>query len=507
MGPSEEGVTRRSFLGAGATAMLSRAAPGRTLRAQASGGTVAPPASLLGVRNYVMEKIDAGIVPSLVVQVTRRGRPIWAEAFGFADLERRRPATVDSIYKIASISKPFTVSGLMTLVDRGQVDFDASANTYLLGARLRAYRGSPDAMTLRRLANHTSGLPTHEILFYDGAERLPPTETVSRYGFAAWTPGSRFHYSNLGTAILGFISADLTGKSWPVFMRDSLFEPLGLRNTFAELIPGREREQAGAAAERLTRQYDYDVSGRFVPTGAHLTSHPGASSMWSNAADLTAFAEMHLGGGERRGRRILSPRAVAMMQDFTVRTPETGVTYGNGWITHAGLVRPNFNHSGGPGMGVMLAAYPQDDTITVVLTNYFGAMATETTRRIAEALFGTASPAAPPQSGQASMPASGRWRGVLRHHAGDIPIDLSITGGESAELRFGRMPVPLSQVSARNGFQGTAVGILMRGPGYHGDSIIDFILRVEEGRLIGIADTYAKGYFEVAHWVELNPVI
>lgn len=238
-------LSRRSFLEIGGAAALSLTLPGGKASAQATGNrTVAPPPSLAGVRGYVVSKIEAGIVPSLVVQVTRQGRPVWAEAFGFADLERRRPATLDSIYKIASVSKPFTVSALMTLVDQGRIDFDAPANRYLRGAKLRAFRGSPEAITLRRLANHSSGLPVHEILFYDGAARLSPAETVARYGFAAWTPGRRFDYSNLGTAILGFVSADVTNGSWPDFMRQALFDPLDLR------VPSRSCHRAVSGKPR-----------------------------------------------------------------------------------------------------------------------------------------------------------------------------------------------------------------------------------------------------------------
>jgi hypothetical protein len=159
----------------------------------------------------------------------------------------------------------------------------------------------------------------------------------------------------------------------------------------------------------------------------------------------------------------------------------------------------------------MLAAFPDDGTIIVVLSNHYGGMVTEVTRRIAEALFrgGAASgvaarPAIPAAPGP---PVEGRWQGLLRHHAGDIPLALTVLRPDAAEMRFGRMPaLALSQVSASNGFHGSAVGPLMRDPGYHGDSIIDFVLRIEDGRLIGVADTYAMNYFEVAYWVELDRV-
>ncbi len=500
-------MSRRSFLEAGGASALSLAVAPARLNARTDGRLASPPPELIPVRDYVLEK--SPIIPSLVVQVTRRGRLLWAEAFGFADLEQRRPATLDSIYKIASITKPFTVSALMTLVDQGRVDFDAPANRYLRGAKLRAYRGSPADMTLRRLASHTSGIPDHEILFFDRAPRLSPDATVARYGFAAWAPGSRFEYSNLNTATLGFISAETSGKPWPRFMQESMFDPLGLRSTFAELPPDGETEAAGGLAEHLTKQYDYDISGRFVRVAPHITSHPGGSSMSSNVADLTRFAEMHLAGGLGGGRRILSERAVETMQDFTVPAKEPGVVYGNGWITHANHVRRNFNHSGGgPGATAMLAAFPDDGTVIAVLSNHYGGMVTEVTRRIAEALFagGKPAPASPPAPAvQRGPPAAGRWRGYLRHHAGDIPISLSILGPEAAEMKFARMPpVAMTQVSTTSGFLGSTIGRLMRDPGYHGDSIIDFVLRIEDGRLIGIADTYAMNYFEVAYWVELD---
>lgn len=507
--PADPG--RRSFMTAGATAAVALALPTSRVRASEATSMVAPPPALASVRSYIQEKVEKAIAPSLVVRVTRQGKPVWAEAFGFADLEERRPAMIDSIYKIASITKPFTLSALMTLVDDGRIDFDAPANRYLRGAQLRAYRGSAEDITLRRLANHTSGIPDHEILFFDGAPRLSPAATVARYGFAAWRPGSRFEYSNLNTAILGFISAEVAGKPWRRFMEDALFEPLGLGSTFAELPPNREVEAAGAAAERLTKQYDYDISGRFVPVGSHITSHPGGSSMSSSAADLSRFAEMHLAGGLFGGRRILSQRAVATMQEFNVPAKEPGITYGNGWISHANLVRHNFNHSGGgPGATAMLAAFPDDGTIIVVLSNHYGGMVTEVTRRIAESLFAAGEPAAAPGAGPATPsgpPVEGSWRGFLRHHAGDIPLMLNILGADAVQMRFGRMPpVALTKVSTANGFLGSTVGPLMRDPGFHGDSIIDFILRVEDGRLIGIADTYAMNYFEVAFWVELDRI-
>ena len=88
------------------------------------------------------------------------------------------------------MSKPITATGLMVLVDAGEVDLDAPVERYLGGARIRAYRGSADAVTVRRLANHTSGMPVHWSFFYDGVRPPSRAETIRRYALTWREPGS-----------------------------------------------------------------------------------------------------------------------------------------------------------------------------------------------------------------------------------------------------------------------------------------------------------------------------
>lgn len=513
-----KGITRRDFL-SGATAAgasLPILKSNITAPQSATEKVVTPPAEFKTIRDYIEEKIRTGIVPSLVIMVVKDNRTIWAEAFGYADLEKKRPATLNSIYKIASISKPITVTGLMTLVDRGLVNLDRPANDYLPDAKLRAYAGSANAMTLRRLANHTSGLPIHENLFYDGAQPLSPGETIRRYGFAAWEPGTHFQYSNLGTATLGFITEAVSKTPWARYLKHTLFDQLGMSRTFAELPPGHEKDAVGKYGPDLTIQYDYDLAGRFVRTGPHATDHPGGSSMWSSASDLVRFARMHINGGVLDGVRILSEASVRAMQDFTVDDDnERWRKYGVGWWNDTSLGQRNFGHSGGgPGMGAMLSAYPDSNTVTVVLTNYFGAMATEVAKRLARVLLPNSPATASRIEQQTSAPApsattnplTGTWRGKLVYSEGDIPLRLVIHENAIAEVAFGRSPLAkLNEVTFRkNGFTGSTEGVLIRRPGFQGVSILEFQLRLEGNRMIGICDTYAKGYFELAHWVELE---
>src|SRR5438270_651024 len=104
--------------------------------------------------------------PSIAVAVAKDGKIIWEQGFGWADRARRIPAGEHTLYSMASISKPFTATGLMTLVQAGKVDLDRPVNDYLGAAKLRARVGDAAQATVRRVASHTSGLPLHFQFFY-----------------------------------------------------------------------------------------------------------------------------------------------------------------------------------------------------------------------------------------------------------------------------------------------------------------------------------------------------
>ena len=99
------------------------------------------------------------------------GKIIWEEGFGWADREKRIPATEHTMYSLASISKPITATGLMVLVERGLVDLDDPIDDYLGDAKLNGRAFDASEATVRRVANHTAGLPLHYQFFY----RTSPT--------------------------------------------------------------------------------------------------------------------------------------------------------------------------------------------------------------------------------------------------------------------------------------------------------------------------------------------
>ncbi len=174
----------------------------------------------------------------------------------------------------------------MVLKDRGLVDLDAPANQYLPGEKLRAYVGSADEITLRRLANHTSGLPLHYNFFYSGSKPPPFDVTLRRYGFAYREPGTYWEYSNLAYGVLDQIIGNVSKVGWSEFMEREVYDPLGMTRTSDHI---REEYSSDAAT-----QYGPDVAGRFTAVPDYDFDHPGASAVVSTANDMARLcADAH----------------------------------------------------------------------------------------------------------------------------------------------------------------------------------------------------------------------
>ena len=205
-----------------------------------------PAADFGSVREFIKQQLGERRLPSVAVAVARDGRIIWEEAFGWADVEKRIPAMPHTMYSLASISKPITATGLMILKERGRIELDRPINEYLGEAKITAHVGNPADATVRRVANHTAGLPLHYQFFYEDEPYRAPSrdETIRRYGACVTAPGEHYQYSNLGYGILDHVITRVSGLSYADFMREEVFLPLGLTHTSVNIGPGLEKHQA-----------------------------------------------------------------------------------------------------------------------------------------------------------------------------------------------------------------------------------------------------------------------
>jgi CubicO group peptidase (beta-lactamase class C family) len=197
-------------------------------------------------RNLIRQQLVQNHVPSIAVAVAQHGHIVWEQGFGWANREERILADEHTMYSLASISKPFTATGLMTLVEAGKIDLDRPINDYLGDAKLNSRVGDAKDATVRRVANHTSGLPLHYHFFYPNEPWKKPSmdETILRYGNLIVAPGEKYEYSNLGFGVIDYVIERTSGIPFADYMRQAVFEPLGLTHTSVNVGPGLEKFQA-----------------------------------------------------------------------------------------------------------------------------------------------------------------------------------------------------------------------------------------------------------------------
>ena len=462
------------------------------------------PPELAKAREEIVDAVDKGLTPGVSAVIVKNGRVIWAEGFGFANIERKIPAHSDTIYLQASVSKPLTATGLMILVDKGKIDLDKPANAYLPGEKLRAYLGNADDMTVRRLANHTSGMPTHYNFFYDGVAPPSMDETIRRYGFASMPPGTEWNYSNLAFGVLNYVTEVVGGQPWGAFMEEHLYDPLGMLGTSDHV----RAERFSDAAEI----YTHNAGQQFVPVAHYEFDHPGASAIWASAHDLARFCQMHVNGGDLDGVRVLSPEAAREMITVRHETDTEGYGTGVGWGVGVDREHRFISHGGGmPGVRTQMRAYPDDSLVIIVLSNSdTNNVVSSVMTLVAETILGLdkkKSAKTPDEQKPDAKEFQGKWKGRIAHFNGDIPLTLTIKDAETVLAVFGRSgSTKLDNPVFGKSLAGTTGEIhIPVQDGFHGRVEGSFNLRLTPpNRLTGTLFASASGYFGVSFWVDLS---
>ena len=331
----------------------NRVAPGTnvaTAPSQPQGPT--DPAELEAFLDELLRKEMQGHhIAGAAVSVVKDGELFFAKGYGYADLEKGIPVDPEKTgFLIGSVTKLFTWTAVMQLVEQGKLDLDADINTYL---DFRIPDTYPQPITLKHLLTHTDGFEERwfEFLALEGNEPVPWRDWMSTHMPArVRPPGDVAAYSNYGTALAGYIVARVSGQPYGQYIQDHILNPLGMANTTAHWpFPPDLRARA-------TTGYTYDagafqvfpyLNGQWValPTGGILAS----------AKDMARFMIAHLQDGHTSSASISGPR---LLKENTMQQVHTtlythdprllGTTYGffdfsdNGQRTigHSGEAEP-----------------------------------------------------------------------------------------------------------------------------------------------------------------------
>lgn len=319
--------------------------------------------------------LKAGIrrhgVPGAALAIHRRGR-LYETAAGVLNMDTGVTATPDSVFQIGSITKVFTTTLIMQLVDEGLLDLDAPVREYLPNFRV-ADAAVSRTVTPRQFLSHTSGIEGD--LFVDtgcGDDSVARLQDMGTMLPSLFPPGERLSYSNFGFAMLGRITEVLTGGSWDAAIRERLFRPLGM--TQALTLPEETLRYRAAIGHVPDKRAPGGQRISPMPWLSHGQKAAGATPMMS-AADLLKFAVMHIDRGRSSsGERILSAASVRQMQKPQFRLKGQFArslnAWGLGWMLMRWSGTKIIGHDGGTvGQFAFLRVLPEQDLAIALLTN------------------------------------------------------------------------------------------------------------------------------------------
>jgi len=331
------------------------------------------PAKLAMVRPCLQAFIDRGELAGIVTLTSKGGDIIQSETLGMSDIQTGTRMRSDTLFRIASMTKPITSVAAMMLVEEGRLSLSDPISRWvpeLASPRvLRHAAGmitdtvaANREITVEDLLTHRAGIayaffsegPLQEA--YDATlgnpamNRLTPDEWLAALGQLplAYQPGERFHYGH-STDVLGFLIGRVEGKPLRQVLQERIFAPLGMKDTDF-WIPQDKRH-------RLANLYGYDAqAGKLAQVEVEMYDEPpaytpGGGGLISSAPDYHRFARMLLGGGALEGRRLLQPATVQLMQRNRLTKVQRDVPF-------AGMPLWQKN---GFGLGVSIAEDPVDN--------------------------------------------------------------------------------------------------------------------------------------------------
>ncbi|MEY2846298.1 MAG: hypothetical protein RL076_1844, partial [Chloroflexota bacterium] len=217
----------------------------------------------------------------------RRGRIAYQESVGWRDVEARMPMRTDAIFRIASMTKPFTSLAIMMLAEQGKLDYDDPVSTYIPElAKL------DNTMTIRQLLQHTSGLPNWDDGITDAlfAKSAQPTNAdmvalLSRKRKLHSAPGSEFYYSNTGYDMLAVVVERVSGETFPQFVQTHILDTLGMTHTLLVAdTPPRKRSTVAVSYTGSTDQPEPNDDDSF-------NQLYGASGIYTTVGDMALYDE------------------------------------------------------------------------------------------------------------------------------------------------------------------------------------------------------------------------
>ncbi len=330
----------------------------------------------------VMEEFQAVGISAAVV---KDGEIVYNGSFGYKDLEAKTPLADDDVMRIASISKSFTATSLMQLVEKGTISLDDDVSD-LIGFKVRNPRFPDTPITLRMILSHTASINDNGENYLSLDHINPAVSGDCADAYYTYGPGEEYNYSNLGVNLAGTILEKVSGVRFDDYVRENVIWKLGLygghnidsldATRFAWIYSKENGEYV--KSEGAYRSRSADMPGYVSGYSAPIFSPTGGVKI--SALDLAKYMMMHMNYGEYNGVRIISEESSKAMQTPVAITKEGGVNNYGLCLTEFPdyMEDPKYNvpgnypmgHTGGAyGLNSIMIWSPADGWGIVAMTN------------------------------------------------------------------------------------------------------------------------------------------
>ncbi len=271
-----------------------------------------------GIMPLQLERDD---IAGATIAVVKDGKLLFAKGYGYADYEKKQPVSAEeTLFRPGSVSKLFTWTAVMQLVEQGKLDLDRDVNAYLDFKIPDAY-GQP--ITLKNILSHTAGFDEQVKDIFNAGAASPDLGQYMKTHIPArvYPPGTVPSYSNYGASLAGYIVERVSGRPFNDYIAEHIFKPLGMaHSTFAQPLPSD-------LAPHMSKGYGLASDG---PQPFEVVGPYPAGSLSSSATDMARFMLAHLQGGQSGEARILRPETAQLMhsQLFTLDPAANGMCYG-----------------------------------------------------------------------------------------------------------------------------------------------------------------------------------
>jgi CubicO group peptidase (beta-lactamase class C family) len=337
--------------------------------------SAAASSTLEGFDAFVESAMKSWSVPGLAVAIVKDGKVVLAKGYGLRNVQANLPVTADTLFAIGSSTKAFTTMSMGILAEEGKLAWDEPVTKYLPTFELKD-KVAGTGMTPRDLVTHRSGLPRHDLVWYNAKRTRAELVAALKYLEPNESFREKFQYQNLMFLTAGHLAAEVAGMSWEEVIRTRILDPLGMKNTnFAVSLSQKGRDFA--TPYTLKDKVASDIPFRVIDTVGP------AGSINSSVNDMAKWLQLNLGGGAIDGKRIVAARQVqdmhrpqmviqtfpGLFEDPEIQQP----AYGLGWFVESYRGKKRVHHGGAiDGFMAQVSFLPAEGVGVVVLTNLGG---------------------------------------------------------------------------------------------------------------------------------------